>query len=50
MAKLNNYHISCAHVVNQRLPQAFRQKVLTLPVRLEIEDWSAFDQALDKLL
>lgn len=28
-----------------RLPKAFRQKVLTVPVRLEIDDWSAFDQA-----
>lgn len=29
-----------------RLPPAFRAEVLTLPVRLEITDWSAFDQAL----
>ena len=26
MAKLNNYHISCAYIVNQRLPQAFRHE------------------------
>lgn len=32
-----------------RLPAAFRPKVLTLPVRLEIEDWSAIDAALDGL-
>jgi len=29
-----------------RLPSAFRAEVLTLPVRLEITDWSAFDAAL----
>lgn len=33
-----------------RLPQAFRQKVLTLPVRLEVADWSAFDAALERIL
>ncbi|NHQ74457.1 tetraacyldisaccharide 4'-kinase [Roseovarius gahaiensis] len=29
-----------------RLPPEFRQKVLTLPVRLEINDWTPLDQAL----
>lgn len=29
-----------------RLPKSFRQKVLTLPVRLEIEDWGALDRLL----
>lgn len=29
-----------------RLPAAFRHKVLTVPVRLEIEDWSVIDAAL----
>lgn len=29
-----------------RLPPDFRQKVLTLPVRLEMNDWSALDKAL----
>jgi len=32
-----------------RLPDAFRAKVLTIPVRLDIEDWSALDDALTKL-
>ncbi len=32
-----------------RLPAAFRSKVLVVPVRLEIEDWTAFDQALARL-
>lgn len=29
-----------------RLPRDFQQKVVTLPVRLEIDDWSDLDQAL----
>lgn len=29
-----------------RLPASFRQKVLTLPVRLEVDDWSDVDAAL----
>ncbi len=32
-----------------RLPADFRSEVLTLPVRLEIADWSALDQALTTL-
>ena len=32
-----------------RLPKAFRQKVLSLPVRLEIANWSVIDAALEKL-
>lgn len=49
-AKLLNAQLVTTEKDAVRLPQTFRQKVLTLPVRLEIEDWSAFDQALDKLL
>jgi tetraacyldisaccharide 4'-kinase len=32
-----------------RLPASFRAKVLTLPVRLKIEDWTALDAAFDRL-
>lgn len=33
-----------------RLPDAFRRKVLVLPVRMEIRDWAEFDVALAPLL
>ena len=33
-----------------RLPTAFRQRVLTLPVRLEPDDWNALDTALERVL
>ena len=32
-----------------RLPRAFQQKVVTLPVRLELEDWQALDGALTRI-
>ena len=32
-----------------RLPDRFRAKVLTVPVRLELDDWSPLDAALDKI-
>jgi tetraacyldisaccharide 4'-kinase len=33
-----------------RLPDEFRKEVLTLPVRLMIEDWSALDHLIEKAL
>ncbi len=33
-----------------RLPPAVRAQVLTLPVRLKIDDWNVIDAALDRLL
>lgn len=32
-----------------RLPPDFQRKVLTVPVRLDVDDWAAFDAALAKL-
>jgi len=32
-----------------RLPESFRTKVLTLPVRLRIDDWSLIDATLDRV-
>ncbi len=32
-----------------RLPRAFRAKVISLPVRLDVEDWTGFDEKLAQL-
>ena len=32
-----------------RLPDSFRTEVLTLPVRLQLQDWSPLDEGLTKL-
>ena len=32
-----------------RLPPGFRDQVLTLPVRLNLENWSVIDSAVDRL-
>jgi tetraacyldisaccharide 4'-kinase len=33
-----------------RMPPAMRRQVLALPVRLQIDDWSPVDRALERLL
>ena len=33
-----------------RLPARFRNEVISLPVRLQVDDWTALDTALDRLL
>lgn len=33
-----------------RLPDSFRRRVLTVPVRLELDDWSAVDAAITRIM
>lgn len=49
-AKLLNAQLVTTEKDAVRLPDTFRAKVLTLPVRLKLKDTSALDQALDQIL
>lgn len=49
-ARLRNAQLVTTEKDAVRLPSAFQQKVLTVPVRLELDDWSELDRAIKGLL
>lgn len=48
-AMLSGAQLVCTEKDAARLPSAFRSSVLSLPVRLKIEDWGPMDAALTRL-
>lgn len=49
-AKAHGAHLVTTEKDAVRLPRVYRARVLTLPVRLKIDDWDPLDKALDRVL